>query len=65
MWKMLPLALLCTLTHPSVFVDLQTNNIVTFDKGTRIQIIHIKGDETIVYSKRGYFLIKSDKLECR
>lgn len=65
MWKMLPLVLICTLTQSAAFVDLQTNKVSVLEKGERVQIIHVKGDETIIWKGKGYYLIKSDKLLCR
>lgn len=65
MWRGLPLVLVCTLTQPVVFTDIQTDKAVPFEVGRRIQIIHIKGDETIVCVNNNYYVVKSDKLVCR
>lgn len=65
MWKMLPLVVLCALTQPTMMLDMQTDEEVRFERYERVQIIQVRGDRTIVYSRNGYYQIKSDLLLCR
>ena len=63
--KMLPMILICTLTHPVIATDLQRNEQVKLAKDDRVQVIQVKGPETVVYTMGGYYQIKSDELMCR
>lgn len=65
MKKTLIIALFCYLTQSAVCYDLLTKEEVTFDKHTRIQVIAVKGNETIFYHHPSYYQIESDRLMCR
>lgn len=66
MWRMLPLIIICTLTHPIVGIDVNdSSKTVKLNKYDRIQILQIKGPETIIYTQQGFYKVQSNKLLCR
>lgn len=56
---------LCVLTRPAVFMDIQTNSLTTLDRYSRVQIVSVRGDKTLVYVQDRYLQIDTDKLLCR
>jgi hypothetical protein len=46
-------------------MDIQTNSLTTLDRYSRVQIVSVRGDKTLVYVQDRYLQIDTDKLLCR